>query len=77
MTSAVSVSKESIKKSDKSSGGEEHANRGVKSKSKSFKSVPASVQKLKPQSDNSSEESSENSGEILQHFRLVDISVLA
>ena len=74
-TEAASVSKESIEKSNEVSGDEEHSARGVKSKS--FKSLPASVQKLKPLSDDSSEESSDNEGEILQGFRLVDISVLA
>ena len=74
-TEAASVSKESTEKSDESSGDEEYAATGVKSES--FKSLPASVRKLKPPSDDSSEKSSENEGEILQGFRIVDISVLA
>ena len=71
----AAMSKESTEKSDESSGDEEHAARGVKSES--FKSLPASVRKLKPPSDDSSKKSSENEGEILQGFRIFDISILA
>ena len=69
-SSATTESKESIKKSDKSSGDKDDVGRGVKHES--VKSLPASVRKLKPQLDDSSEESTENEG-----FRLVNISVLA
>ena len=52
-SSATTESKESIKKSNKSSGDKDDAGRGVKHES--VKSLPASVRKLKPQLDDSSE----------------------
>ena len=54
--------------------------RGVKSKSESFKSLPASLQKpeaLKKKAYDSLEEDRESKTEKLQRFRLVDICVLA